>query len=65
VLTAYGVFQGMRAAAEQVWGTPSLAGRRVGIAGVGKVGHYLVSTSSTTAGAVVISTSARRRSPAW
>jgi len=41
VLTALGVFQGMRAAAEQRWGTPSLAGRRVGIAGVGKVGRHL------------------------
>jgi valine dehydrogenase (NAD+) len=42
VLTAYGVFQGMRASAEAVWGSPSLAGRTVGIAGVGKVGHHLV-----------------------
>jgi len=42
VLTAYGVFQGMRAAAEAVWGKPTLAGRRVGVAGVGKVGHHLV-----------------------
>jgi len=42
VLTAYGVFQGMRAAAEAVWGEPTLAGRRVGVAGVGKVGHHLV-----------------------
>jgi valine dehydrogenase (NAD+) len=42
VLTAYGVFQGMRAAAESVWGTASLAGRTVGVAGVGKVGHHLV-----------------------
>jgi valine dehydrogenase (NAD+) len=42
VLTAYGVFQGMRAAAEAVWGLPSLAGRTVGVAGVGKVGHHLV-----------------------
>jgi valine dehydrogenase (NAD+) len=42
VLTAWGVFQGMRAAAEHVWGTPSLAGRRVGVAGVGKVGTHLV-----------------------
>lgn len=42
VLTAFGVFQGMRAAAETAWGTPSLAGRRVGVAGVGKVGHHLV-----------------------
>ncbi len=41
VLTAYGVFQGMRACAAHVWGTTSLAGRRVGVAGVGKVGTHL------------------------
>ena len=41
VLTAYGVFQGMRASAAHVWGTPSLAGKSVGIAGVGKVGSLL------------------------
>lgn len=42
VLTAFGVFQGMRAAAEATWGTPTLQGRTVGVAGVGKVGHHLV-----------------------
>lgn len=42
VLTAYGVFQGMRAAAAHVWGAETLAGRRVGVAGVGKVGRHLV-----------------------
>jgi valine dehydrogenase (NAD+) len=42
VLTAYGVFQGMRASAEAVWGTSSLSGRSVGVAGVGKVGRHLV-----------------------
>ena len=41
VLTAYGVFQGMRASAEHVWGEPTLRGRTVGIAGVGKVGRLL------------------------
>jgi valine dehydrogenase (NAD+) len=41
VLTAYGVFQGMRAAAQHCWGTPSLAGRTVAVAGVGKVGSGL------------------------
>lgn len=42
VLTALGVFQGMRAGAEAVWGSPTLTGRRVGVAGLGKVGHHLV-----------------------
>ena len=42
VLTAYGVFEGMRAAAEATWGAPTLHGRTVGVAGVGKVGHHLV-----------------------
>jgi len=41
VLTAFGVFQGMCASAAHVWGTPGLAGRTVGIAGVGKVGRLL------------------------
>ncbi|MFE9256052.1 Leu/Phe/Val dehydrogenase [Streptomyces sp. NPDC006879] len=42
VLTAYGVFQGMRASAQHLWGDPTLRGRKVGVVGVGKVGHYLV-----------------------
>jgi len=42
ILTAYGVYQGMRAAAEKVWGSPSLQDRRIGVAGVGKVGNHLV-----------------------
>jgi valine dehydrogenase (NAD+) len=42
VLTAFGVFQGMRAAAEHVWGSASLEGRLVGVEGVGKVGRRLV-----------------------
>jgi valine dehydrogenase (NAD+) len=32
----------MRAAAQVAWGSPTLSGRRVGVAGVGKVGHHLV-----------------------
>ena len=42
VLTAFGVYQGMRASAFHVWGDTSLAGKTVGVAGVGKVGHHLV-----------------------
>ena len=41
VLTAFGVFQGQRAAAQHLWGAPTLKGRTVGIAGVGKVGRIL------------------------
>ncbi len=40
--TAYGVFSAMRAAAEQQWGESGLAGRSVGVEGVGKVGTHLV-----------------------
>ena len=54
VLTAYGVFQGMRAAAEVVWGAPSLAGRTVGVAGVGKVGRHLVRHLIEDGAAVVV-----------
>jgi valine dehydrogenase (NAD+) len=53
VLTAFGVFQGMRAAAEHLWGSPSLEGRLVGVEGVGKVGRRLVD-HITEAGATAI-----------
>jgi valine dehydrogenase (NAD+) len=55
VLTAYGVFQAMRAAAEHTWGTPSLAGRRVGVEGVGKVGRHLVGHLVQDGARVVVS----------
>ncbi len=45
VLTAYGVFRGLLAAAFHTWGTEgpgSLDGRTVGVSGVGKVGRHLV-----------------------
>ena len=54
VLTAYGVFQGMRAAADVAWGEPTLAGRTVGVAGVGKVGHHLVRHLIDDGAAVVV-----------
>ena len=55
VLTAFGVFQGMRAAAETVWGTPTVRGRRVGVAGVGKVGRHLVGHLLDDGARVVVS----------
>ena len=54
VLTAYGVLQGMRAAAEATWGSTSLEGRRVGVAGVGKVGRHLVAHLVEEGAAVVV-----------
>ena len=54
ILTAFGVFQGMRAAAEVTWGSPTLRGRRVGVAGVGKVGHHLVEHLLEDGASVVI-----------
>jgi len=55
VLTAYGVFQGMCASAAHVWGNPSLAGKRVGIAGVGKVGRLLTALLLENGARVVVS----------
>lgn len=53
--TAYGVFRAMVACAEQVWGAPSLADRRVGVAGVGKVGMLLVKRLLKGGASVVVS----------
>jgi valine dehydrogenase (NAD+) len=64
ILTAWGVFQGMRAAAEHVWGTPSLAGRRVGIAGLGKVGKPLAGHLLED-GALVVATDVSERALEW
>jgi valine dehydrogenase (NAD+) len=42
ILTAFGVYQGMRACAQATWGDPALSGRRVGVSGIGKVGRHLI-----------------------
>lgn len=42
-MTALGVYQSLRAAATFTWGTSDLAGRVVGVEGVGKVGSELIS----------------------
>jgi len=41
ILTAYGMWQAMRAVALRVWGSNSLEGKTVGISGAGKVGGRL------------------------
>lgn len=60
ILTAFGVFQGMRAAAQQVWGTPTLSGRRVGVAGVGKVGRLLVDHLLADGASVIVADVSQR-----
>ncbi|MFR9777270.1 Glu/Leu/Phe/Val family dehydrogenase [Micromonospora sp. MS34] len=64
ILTAWGVFQGMRAAAEHVWGGPTLAGRRVGVAGLGKVGKYLTAHLLED-GAEVVATDVNPKALEW
>lgn len=54
-LTAYGVLQGMHACAEVRWGSPGLRGRRVGVCGLGKVGHHLVGLLIQAGASVVAS----------
>ncbi|KPC82508.1 MULTISPECIES: Leu/Phe/Val dehydrogenase [Streptomyces] len=61
VLTAFGVFQGMRASAQHMWGDPTLRGRKVGVAGVGKVGRHLVAHLLSD-GAEVVVTDVREES---
>lgn len=45
-VTAYGVYLGIKAAAKNLWGSDSLAGKRIGVEGIGSVGYkvaeYLV-----------------------
>ncbi|WBB73507.1 valine dehydrogenase [Micromonospora sp. WMMD1128] len=64
ILTAWGVYQGMRAAAEHVWGSSTLAGRRVGVAGLGKVGKYLTGHLLDD-GAEVVATDVSSRAREW
>ncbi|MDX1905352.1 MAG: Glu/Leu/Phe/Val dehydrogenase [Thermonemataceae bacterium] len=41
-VTAYGVYMGMKAAAKKMYGSDSLAGKKIAVQGVGHVGQYLV-----------------------
>jgi leucine dehydrogenase len=40
-VTAYGTYQGIRASAERVYGTPGLEGKHVTVQGLGNVGYHL------------------------
>ncbi|WP_455901164.1 Glu/Leu/Phe/Val family dehydrogenase [Rhodococcus gordoniae] len=54
-LTALGVFQAMRAGARTVWGETTLAGRTVGVEGLGKVGYELVKLLVADGAEVIVS----------
>lgn len=41
-ITAYGVYQGLRAVSMELWNTADLTGRRLAVQGVGKVGYSVV-----------------------
>ena len=41
-VTAFGVYQGMKAAAKKAFGTDSLAGKKIAVQGIGQVGKRLV-----------------------
>jgi valine dehydrogenase (NAD+) len=53
-LTAVGVHHSLKAVAAHVWGSPSLAGRRVGITGAGKVGGRLAGHVLAEGGRVLV-----------
>jgi len=53
-LTAVGVHHALKAVAEHLWGSPSLAGRRVAIAGAGKVGGRLAGHVIDEGGRVLV-----------
>jgi leucine dehydrogenase len=41
-VTAYGTYMGIKASAKAAWGNDSLAGKKVAVQGIGKVGMHLV-----------------------
>lgn len=53
-VTAFGVYQGLRAISMELWNTADLSGRRFAVQGVGKVGYSLVKRLVEAGGHVVI-----------
>ena len=54
VLTAFGVYRAMLAAARDRWDADGLAGRRIGIVGVGKVGRHLVELATDEKAEIIV-----------
>ncbi len=53
-VTAFGVFRAMQAAAKSLWGSDSLAGRRIAVNGVGKVGGALAGLAAGDGAKLVV-----------
>jgi len=53
-ITAYGVYMGMKASAKHVYGSDSLAGKKVLVQGVGHVGETLVDYITKEGGRVIL-----------
>lgn len=56
-VTAFGVFQGIRAVAMELWSTTEVSSRRFAVQGVGKVGYHLVKHLVEAGAEVVIADS--------
>src|ERR687888_2158647 len=54
-VTAWGVFKGLIACAEEVWRSSSIEGKRVAVQGVGKVGYNLVKHLHEAGASIVVS----------
>jgi leucine dehydrogenase len=54
-VTAWGVFKGLIACAEEMWRSSSLEGKRVAVQGVGKVGYHLVKHLHEARASIVVS----------
>lgn len=64
VLTAFGVYRGMLAAARHRWSSDGLAGRRIGVVGIGKVGRHLIELALDE-GASIVATDVNPDALAW
>ena len=64
VLTAFGVYRAMLAAAKFRWSDGGLAGRRLGVIGIGKVGRHLIDLAAAD-GANIIATDVNPEAVEW
>jgi valine dehydrogenase (NAD+) len=64
VLTAFGVYQAMLAAATFRWSDGALAGRRLGVIGIGKVGRHLIDLAAND-GSTIVATDVNSEAVEW